>query len=85
MEVNNQTANNSKPGPSFFIEAAIDERGPQQLEIIPSFHQYLVYSEGNMCACIQLNDEGEWELIDGQFSNGVVRIIGQEIMRVRRT
>ena len=67
-------------GESFLIEAAIDERGPQQLKISPSYHQYLVYDDaGNLCACIQLNDDGEWEQIDGNFTNGVVQVIGRAI------
>ena len=84
MEDRQKPENRINKGESFFIEAAIDERGPQQLKIQPSYHQYLVYNdEGNMCACIQLNDDGEWEQIDGEFTNGVVQVIGQAIKNSR--
>ena len=70
-------------GEPFFIEAAIDERGPQRLKIEPSYHQYLVYNDDMMCSCIQLNDDGEWEQIDGEFTNGVVQVIGRAIKMSR--
>lgn len=83
MEDKEQPEKTPTTGQPFFIEAAINERGPQQLKIVPSYHQYLVYDDDFMCACIQLNDDGEWEQIDGEFTNGVVRLIGQAIQRVK--
>lgn len=75
--------NNSKHQ-AFFIEAAIDERGPQKLKIVPSFCQYLVYdTDDNMLTCIQLNDDDEWEQIEGSFTNGAVTVVGGEIIRVK--
>lgn len=73
-----------KKDQAFFIEAAIDERGPQILKVVPSYHQYLVYEDDNMITCVQLNDDNEWEQIDGPFTNGVVAIIGREIMRIKQ-
>ena len=69
---------------AFFIEAAIDERGPQKLKIVPSFCQYLVYdADDNMLTCIQLNDDDEWEQIEGSVTNGAVTVVGGEIIRAK--
>ena len=85
MEEKEEHEKKSKTGHAFLVEAAIDERGPQELTIVPSYHQYLVYEDNNMCSCIQLNDDGEWEQIEGQFTNGVVRLIGQAIQKVKNS
>lgn len=83
MEENEQHEKFATTGQAFEIEAAIDERGPRTFKIVPSFGQYLVYSDEEMCSCIQLNDENEWEQIEGSYTDGVVSIIGREILRVR--
>ena len=81
MEESQQSPRTRKTGQPFFVEAAISESGPKLLKIVPSYHQYLVYLDDEMCACIQCNEEGEWEQIEGNFTNGVVGIIGLEITR----
>jgi hypothetical protein len=83
MEEEEPLGKTSKEEQSFFIEAAIDERGPQILKVIPSYHQYLVYEDDNLLTCIQLNDDNEWEQIEGPFTNGVISLLGQEIVRVK--
>lgn len=86
MEEKEQLEKSSKPHHAFYIEAAIDERGPQTLKIVPSYsHQYLVYEDDVLLSCIKLDDDdNEWEQIDGSFTPGVVYVIGQEIMRVKK-
>ena len=66
---------------SFFIEAAIDERGPKELRIVPSYNQFLIYDDEEMLGCIQQDDDGEWEQVEGPFTKGIVTIIGKEILR----
>ncbi|MEJ6979035.1 hypothetical protein WG906_01150 [Pedobacter sp. P351] len=83
MEEKEQLGKSSRKHEAFYVEAAIDERGPQNLKIVPSYHQYLVYEDDVMLSCIQLNDDNEWEQIDGSFTSGAVLVVGHEIMRVK--
>ena len=83
MEENEQLGKLSKKHTAFYIEAAIDERGPQRLKVVPSFHQYLVYEDDVLLSCIQLNDDNDWEQIDGSFTSGAVVVVGHEITRVK--
>lgn len=83
MEDEESLDKTAKANRAFFIEAAIDERGPRILKIVPSYRQYLVYDDENALTCIQLNDENEWEQIDGPLTQGVVSIIGREISRAK--
>ena len=65
----------------FFIEAAVDERGPKTLKVVESYNQYHVYDDAEMITCIQVDEDGDWEQIDGDVSNGIVILVGQAIKR----
>lgn len=83
MEEKNQPGDVSQSGQAFFVKAAIDERGPKELKVVPSYHQYLIYQDDTFLTSIQQNDEGEWEQIEGELTNGVIALIGQAIRRKR--
>jgi hypothetical protein len=67
---------------AFNIEAALNEEGPQTLIIIPSDDEYLVYNtDETFIASIKHDEDREWDVTEGEITEGIANIIGKEISR----
>jgi hypothetical protein len=86
-----ENGNNLNEAESFLIEAAINEEGPRKLQVVPSSDkEFVIYDDGKFLCKIEkkkgeedVGDDGEeWEVLEGDITKGIARVIGKEISRV---
>ena len=71
-----------KESVAFNVEAALNEQGPQTLIIIPENGEYLVYNtDETFIASIKRDEDNEWDVTEGEITQGIAATIGREIQR----